>query len=58
VSEETGRADPPAALLVGIWQFRDAILAREQAFLDHGGALIFPLPTVDQVLIGGRRAAG
>jgi NDP-4-keto-2,6-dideoxyhexose 3-C-methyltransferase len=53
VSEADGRADPPAALLVGIWQFRDAVVAREQAFLDQGGALIFPLPRVDQVCLGG-----
>jgi len=49
VSEEDGRDDPPAALFVGIWQFRDVVLAREQAFLTQGGTVIFPLPTVDQV---------
>jgi hypothetical protein len=51
VSEEDGRADPPDALLVGIWQFREAILVRESAFLRSGGTLIFPLPNVDLVRI-------
>jgi C-methyltransferase-like protein len=50
VSEETGRADPPAALLAGIWQFRDQILEREAAYLDQGGAILFPLPEVDLAL--------
>jgi NDP-4-keto-2,6-dideoxyhexose 3-C-methyltransferase len=50
VSEETGRADPPAALVAGIWQFREAILEREAAYLDQGGAILFPLPEVDLAL--------
>jgi NDP-4-keto-2,6-dideoxyhexose 3-C-methyltransferase len=50
VSEETGRAQPPAALLAGIWQFRDQILQREAAYLDQGGAILFPLPEVDLAL--------
>jgi len=50
VSEETGRMDPPDALLVGIWQFRDAVIAREAKFLhQERGTLIFPLPSVDIV---------
>jgi NDP-4-keto-2,6-dideoxyhexose 3-C-methyltransferase len=50
VTEETGRADPPAALVAGIWQFREAILTREAAYLDQGGAILFPLPEVDLAL--------
>lgn len=47
VSEEAGRANPPDILLVGIWQFRDAIIKREEAFVDAGGWLLFPLPVVE-----------
>lgn len=47
VSEEAGRANPPDALFVGIWQFKDAIIKREAAYLHAGGRLIFPLPEVD-----------
>jgi NDP-4-keto-2,6-dideoxyhexose 3-C-methyltransferase len=56
VSEEAGRLRPPDALLVGIWQFRDAVVAREQTYLDAGGTLIFPLPHVDLVRAERRRA--
>ena len=49
VSEADGRADPPAALIAGIWQFRDAVLNREADFLASGGVILFPLPRVDLV---------
>jgi NDP-4-keto-2,6-dideoxyhexose 3-C-methyltransferase len=49
VSEETGRADPPDLLIAGIWQFREAVLRREVAYLQQGGAMLFPLPAVDLV---------
>lgn len=49
VSEAEGRADPPAALLVGAWQFREAFLQREAEYLAQGGRLIFPLPYVEIV---------
>jgi len=49
VSEDEGRANPPAALLVGIWQFRDTVIAREHDYLRAGGRMIFPLPRVDVV---------
>lgn len=49
VSETTGRVAPPDGLLVGIWQFRDTVIARERQFLEQGGAMIFPLPEVDIV---------
>lgn len=47
VSEEVGRANPPDILFVGIWQFRDAIIGRESAFVEAGGRLLFPLPVVE-----------
>lgn len=49
VSEETGRADPPHALLCGAWQFKDAFVAREAEYLAQGGRLVFPLPYLDVV---------
>jgi NDP-4-keto-2,6-dideoxyhexose 3-C-methyltransferase len=49
VSEAEGRADPPRLLLIGIWQFREGILAREYDYLAQGGTMLFPLPEVDVV---------
>lgn len=49
VSETEGRLDPPQALLVGIWQFKAAILRREEQYLSGGGTFIFPLPQVEIV---------
>lgn len=49
VGEADGRHDPPTALLGGIWQFRDAILVREQAYVDAGGTLAFALPTLEVI---------
>lgn len=49
VSESQGRRDAPATLLVGAWQFREAFVGREQAYLRGGGRLLFPLPQVELV---------
>lgn len=49
VDEVVGRLDPPDALLLGIWQFRDAVLRRERQYLDQGGTVLVPLPVVDIV---------
>lgn len=49
VSEDAGRANPPDLLLCGIWQFREAVLRREAAYLQAGGTMLFPLPRVDVV---------
>jgi hypothetical protein len=49
VPEAEGRADPPAALLVLPWGFKESFVAREQDYLKAGGKLIFPLPTVEVV---------
>lgn len=49
VSEADGRRDPAPTWLVPIWQFRDAVIAREQAYLAGGGRMIFPLPSCEQV---------
>lgn len=49
VSEEEGRKDPATIALVGVWQFRDGLIRREQEYLARGGRLLFPLPRVEIV---------
>lgn len=49
VREAEGRKEPPAALLVGAYQFREQFLQREKEYLGQGGRLIFPLPEVETV---------
>jgi NDP-4-keto-2,6-dideoxyhexose 3-C-methyltransferase len=49
VSEAVGREDPPAALLIGAWQWRDYFLQREDAYLQKGGRIIIPLPRVESI---------
>lgn len=49
VSEDAGRAHPPDVLFVVIWQFREAVIRREEAYLRAGGQLLFPLPLVEVV---------
>jgi NDP-4-keto-2,6-dideoxyhexose 3-C-methyltransferase len=49
VSEETWRASHPTVALIGAWQFKDAILKREAAFLTGGGDFIVPLPYCEVV---------
>ncbi len=46
ISEEKWRQDPAAVTLVPIWQFRDGIVDREDAYIKNGGTLVFPLPYV------------
>ncbi|MBL6714230.1 MAG: class I SAM-dependent methyltransferase [Pirellulales bacterium] len=48
-SEAEVRSRKPDALLVLPWHFRSSILEREQAYLQDGGCMIFPLPVVDFV---------
>lgn len=48
-SEKDARARKPDYFLVLPWHFRDSIIKREEQFLDSGGRLIFPLPTVSIV---------
>ena len=49
IGEDTMRANPPEYLLVLPWHFRDEIVARESAFRQAGGKLIFPLPKFEIV---------
>lgn len=44
VSEEAWRVDPAPLTLSLIWQFRQHTLRREAAYLQQGGAFLFPLP--------------
>lgn len=53
ISEEEGRARDPDYLFVLPWHFREEIIRREQAFLDAGGKLVFPLPRFEIVGKGG-----
>lgn len=47
VSEEEGRADKPEYMLVLPYFFKDQIKKREAEYVKQGGALIFPLPTLE-----------
>lgn len=49
ISEEEGRAMNPDVLVVFPWHFREEIISREKEFLNSGGVLLFPLPTIDIV---------
>lgn len=49
VPEAEGRADPPDALLVLPWSFKESFVGREADYLAKGGKLIFPLPTVEVI---------
>jgi SAM-dependent methyltransferase len=49
ISEEAMRADPPDALLVSPWFFRDVFVDREKDYLAGGGQMMFPLPRFEVV---------
>lgn len=44
VSEEEWRQAPAGLALLGAWQFADAFMQREAAYLAQGGGFIVPLP--------------
>lgn len=46
ISEAAWRQDAAAVTLVPIWQFREGIVEREDAYIKAGGTLVFPLPYV------------
>lgn len=54
ISEEEMRANPPHALLVSPWFFRDVLIEREATYLKAGGLMAFPLPHFE-VTGGGSR---
>jgi SAM-dependent methyltransferase len=49
VSEAEAHAMKPDYLFVLPWHFRDNLVQREQAFLNRGGKMIFPLPEIQIV---------
>lgn len=49
VSEDWWRETPAPATLLGIWQFREAVLKREAAYLERGGIFLIPLPRMEVV---------
>jgi NDP-4-keto-2,6-dideoxyhexose 3-C-methyltransferase len=49
VSEEESRAMKPDVYVVGPWHFKREIVAREKAFLERGGQLVFPLPKFEVI---------
>lgn len=52
VSEVDARKEPPQVLLMGIWQHKEAALARERGYLESGGQVLLPLPEVEIVELG------
>jgi NDP-4-keto-2,6-dideoxyhexose 3-C-methyltransferase len=51
VSEDEMRAAHPDYLLVLPWHFQREIVARERAYLERGGQLVFPCPEFE--IVGG-----
>lgn len=49
ISEADSRAMKPDVYVCLIHGFKDEVIAREQAFLDAGGTILFPLPFWDEV---------
>lgn len=49
ISEEEAKRLSPDYLLVLPWHFRDHIIQKESSYLLSGGALVFPLPSLDVV---------
>ncbi len=49
VSEQEAKARNPSHLLVLPWHFRSNLVQRESQYLRDGGAMIFPLPRIDEV---------
>jgi hypothetical protein len=49
ISEAEAWAMKPDCFVVILWHFRQGIVEREQAFLEGGGKLIFPLPKIEIV---------
>ena len=49
ISEQQARELKPDFFLVLPWHFKDAIVQREQRFLEQGGGLLFPLPRIEVI---------
>jgi NDP-4-keto-2,6-dideoxyhexose 3-C-methyltransferase len=49
ISETEARASHPDVFLVLPWHFRGNIVERERAYLQSGGKLLFPLPSIELI---------
>lgn len=49
IPEEEARKDQPDYFLALPWFFRDEFIEREREFLDKGGRIIIPLPTLELI---------
>lgn len=49
ISEEQARLDKPDYMLVSIWFFKNSVVDREKEYLENGGRLIIPLPTLEVI---------
>ena len=49
ISEAEAHAQKPDYFLVMPWHFRSNLLEREEAYLNQGGKMIFPLPKIEIV---------
>jgi NDP-4-keto-2,6-dideoxyhexose 3-C-methyltransferase len=47
ISEQQAGSMKPDGFVVLPWHYRESIVRREHKFLESGGTLIFPLPTID-----------
>lgn len=47
VSEEYARKDKPDVMIIGPWFFASEIIDREKDYIDAGGVLVNPLPTLE-----------
>jgi SAM-dependent methyltransferase len=47
ISEAEMRKNPPDYLLVGPWFLKESFVSREVEFIENGGSMIFPLPSVE-----------
>jgi hypothetical protein len=49
ISEEESRAMKPDVYVCLLHGFKDEVIAREKAFLDAGGTILFPLPKFEEI---------
>ena len=49
ISEQEARERQPNYLLALPWHFKAEFLKREQAFLENGGRILFPLPKIEAI---------
>lgn len=55
ISESDARAQQPSGMLVLPWYFKTEIIKREQAYIEQGGELVFPMPYPHRVTKDGEK---